>query len=87
MDMALTINIKPQEISSFTCNVEITVPVDDVIEIVKRHDIGGSFSKIAPIRELRDQFCVNGQGAISLRDAKEMVEAVMVQLGIPAQLG
>jgi len=24
---------------------------------------------------------------ISLRDAKEMVEAVMVQLGIPAQLG
>jgi len=30
---------------------------------------------------------VNGQGAISLRDAKEMVEAVMVQLGIPAQLG
>ena len=85
--MALTINNKPQEISSFVCTIEITIPVDDVIEIVKRHDIGGSFSKIAPIRELRDQFCVNGQGAISLRDAKEMVEAVMVQLGIPAQLG
>ena len=85
--MALTINIKPQEISNFVCTVEITIPADDVIEIVKRHDIGSHFSKIAPIRELRDQFCVNGQWAISLRDAKEMVEAVMVQLGIPAQLG
>ena len=85
--MALTINNKPQEISSFTCTVEITIPVEDVVEIVKRHDIGGHFSKIAPIRELRDQFCVNGQGAISLKDAKEMVEAVMVQLGIPAQVG
>ena len=84
--MALTINNKPQEISSFTCTVEITVQADVVVEIVKRHDIGGHFSKISPIRELRDQFC-NGQGAISLRDAKEMVEAVMVQLGIPAQLG
>jgi len=84
--MALTINNKPQEISSFTCTVEITIPVEDVVEIVKRHDIGGHFSKISPIRELRDQFCYL-QGAISLRDAKEMVEAVMVQLGIPAQLG
>jgi len=81
--MALTINIKPQEISNFVCTVEIIVPADVVVEIVKRHDIGGSFSKIAPIRELRDQFCMNGQGTISLRDAKEMVEAVMVQLGIP----
>ena len=85
--MALTINNKPQEISSFVCTVEITIPVEDVVEIVKRHDIGGHFSKISPIRELRDQFCMNGQGAISPRDAKEMVEAVMVQLGIPAQLG
>jgi len=85
--MALTINNKPQEISSFTCTVEITVQADVVVEIVKRHDIGGHFSKISPIRELRDQFCMNGQGAISLKDAKEMVEAVMVQLGIPAQLG
>ena len=84
--MALTINNKPQEISNFVCTVEIIVPADVVVEIVKRHDIGGSFSKIAPIRELRDQFCYL-QGAISLRDAKEMVEAVMVQLGIPAQLG
>ena len=80
--MALTINIKPQEISSFVCTVEITIPADDVIEIVKRHDIGSHFSKIAPVRELREQFW-----DISLRDAKEMVEAVMVQLGIPAQLG
>ena len=85
--MALTINNKPQEISNFVCTVEITIPVEDVVEIVKRHDIGGHFSKISPIRELRDQFCMNGQGAISLKDAKEMVEAVMVQLGIPAQLG
>ena len=91
--MTLTINNKPKEISSFTCTVEIIVPADVVVEIVKRHDIGSHFSKIAPIRELRDQFC-NGraggeasQRSISLRDAKEMVEAVMVQLGIPAQLG
>ena len=90
--MALTINNKPQEISSFTCTVEITVQVDDVVEIVKRHDrveglLGnGAFNKVAAVRELRDQFCYL-QGAISLKDAKEMVEAVMVQLGIPAQLG
>ena len=80
--MALTINNKPQEISNFVCTVEITIPADDVIEIVKRHDIGSHFSKIAPVRELRERFW-----DISLRDAKEMVEAVMVQLGIPAHLG
>ena len=97
--MALTINNKPQEISSFTCTVEITVQADDVVEIVKRHDrveglLGnGHFNKIAAIRELRDEFCYGRAGGeanprcISLRDAKEMVEAVMVQLGIPAQLG
>ena len=34
--MALTINNKPQEISNFVCTVEITVQVDDVVEIVKR---------------------------------------------------
>jgi len=90
--MALTINNKPQEISNFVCTVEITVQADDVVEIVKRHDrveglLGnGTFHKIAAVKELRDQFCYL-QGAISLRDAKEMVEAVMVQLGIPAQVG
>ena len=97
--MSLTINHKPQEISDFHCTMEVTIPVDDVIAIVQRHDrveglLGnGAFNKVAAVRELRDEFCYGRAGGeanprcISLRDAKQMVEAVMLQLGIPAQLG
>jgi len=97
--MTLTINHKPQEISDFHCTMEITISVGDVIDIVKRHDrveglLGNAtFNKVAAVRELRDEFCYGRAGGeakprcISLRDAKQMVEAVMLQLGIPAQLG
>ena len=83
--MALTINIKPQEISNFVCTIEITIPVDDVIEIVRRHQVTGvevaGYNKIDAIKEVRAKY------GTCLRDSKQIVEAVMVQLGFPRHLG
>jgi ribosomal protein L7/L12 len=83
--MALTINIKPQEISNFVCTVEITIPADDVIEIVSSHEVPGvevaGFNKIDAIKEVRAKY------GTCLRDSKQIVEAVMVQLGFPRHLG
>ena len=83
--MALTINIKPQEISNFVCTIEITIPVDDVIEIVRSHEVTGvevaGYNKIDAIKEVRAKY------GTCLRDSKQIVEAVMVQLGFPRHLG
>ena len=83
--MALTINIKPQEISNFVCTIEITIPVDDVIEIVRSHEVTGvevaGYNKIDAIKEVRAKY------GTCLRDSKQIVEAGMVQLGFPRHLG
>ena len=83
--MALTINIKPQEISNFVCTIEITIPADDVIEIVRSHEVTGvevaGYNKIDAIKEVRAKY------GTCLRDSKQIVEAVMVQLGFPRHLG
>ena len=83
--MALTINIKPQEISNFVCTIEITIPVDDVIEIVRSHEVTGvevaGYNKIDAIKEVRAKY------GTCLRDSKQIVEAFMVQLGFPRHLG
>lgn len=81
----LHINYKPQQISSFTCTIEISIPVDEVIEIVRSHEVPGvevaGYNKIDAIKEVRAKY------GTCLRDSKEIVEAVMIQLGFPRHLG
>ena len=81
----LQINYKPEEISNFTATIEISIPVDEVIEIVQRHEVPGvqvaGFNKVDAIKEVRAKY---GTG---LRDSKQIVEAVMAQLGFPRHLG
>jgi len=81
----LQINYKPEQISNFTCTIEISIPVDEVIEIVRSHEVPGvevaGYNKIDAIKEVRAKF---GTG---LRDSKAIVEAVMAQLGFPRHLG
>jgi len=81
----LQINYKPEEISNFTATIEISIPVDEVIEIVQRHEVPGvevaGYNKVDAIKEVRAKY---GTG---LRDSKQIVEAVMAQLGFPRHLG
>ena len=81
----LQINYKPEQISNFTCTIEISIPVDEVIEIVRRHEVTGvqvaGFNKVDAIKEVRAKF------GTDLRDSKTIVEAVMIQLGFPVHLG
>ena len=81
----LQINYKPEEISNFTCTIEISIPVDEVVEIVRSHEVTGvqvaGYNKVDAIKEVRAKF---GTG---LRDSKSIVEAVMAQLGFPRHLG
>ena len=81
----LQINYKPEEISNFTATIEISIPVDEVIEIVQRHEVPGvqvaGFNKLDAVREVRAKFGTCG------RDSKAIVEAVMAQLGFPRHMG
>ena len=81
----LQINYKPEQISNFTATIEISIPVDEVVEIVQRHEVPGvqvaGFNKVDAVKEVRAKF---GTG---LRDSKTIVEAVMIQLGFPVHLG
>ena len=81
----LQINYKPEQISNFTCTIEISIPVDDVVEIVRSHEVPGvevaGYNKVDAIKEVRAKF------GTCLRDSKAIVEAVMIQLGYPVHLG
>ena len=81
----LQINYKPEEIANFTATIEISIPVDEVIEIVRSHEVTGvqvaGYNKVDAIKEVRAKY---GTG---LRDSKAIVEAVMAQLGFPRHLG
>ena len=81
----LQINYKPEEIANFTATIEISIPVGEVIEIVRSHEVTGvqvaGYNKIDIIKEVRAKF------GTCLRDSKQIVEAVMAQLGFPRHLG
>jgi len=78
----LQINYLPAKITGFNVTVDIVIPAGDILAIVKNNQCSRvSFDKLNAIREVRAKY------STGLMDTRNMIEAIMEELGIPRSLG